>query len=84
MRDPCVTWYIHIFRSHARDDEKPHQCSICGRGFLSPHSLREHIMVVHEKLRPFKCRYECGMTMSCIGNRNKHEKNRHGAIFGKT
>ena len=83
MRDPCVTWYIHIFRSHARDDEKPHQCSICGRGFLSPHSLREHIMVVHEKLRPFKCRYECGMTMSCIGNRNKHEKNRHGAIFGK-
>ena len=74
---------VHIFRSHARDDEKPHQCSICGRGFLSPHSLREHIMVVHEKLRPFKCRYECGMTMSCIGNRNKHEKNRHGAIFGK-
>ena len=72
-----------ICRSHARDDEKPHQCSICGRGFLSPHSLREHIMVVHEKLRPFKCRYECGMTMSCIGNRNKHEKNRHGAIFGK-
>lgn len=47
----------HIQKKHDRyacDKCRPHQCSICGRGFARKDGLARH-EIVHTKARPFSC-----------------------------
>ena len=38
-------------------------------------------MSVHDKARPFLCRFGCGAATSDKGNRKKHEVTKHGKSF---
>ena len=68
----------HISISHTEDDQKRVQCQDCGKGFARKDYLDKHIMNVHLKLRPHKCRYEgCDMSYNDYSNRNQHEKRTH-------
>jgi len=73
----------HMLRLHTKDEDKPHRCSDCGKGFDSALSLESHRMSVHLKLRPYKCRYGCAFAYNDNSNRNAHEKKTHGSIFQK-
>ena len=39
-------WKTH-YLSHVSDDQKPHQCKICNRGFIKPGQLSKHMEKVH-------------------------------------
>ncbi|XP_066915827.1 zinc finger protein 236-like isoform X13 [Clytia hemisphaerica] len=39
-------WKTH-YLSHVSDDQKPHQCKICNRGFIKPGLLTKHMEKVH-------------------------------------
>ena len=71
----------HIERSHTKDELKKHQCQHCEKGFISNRSLDAHIMNVHLKLRPYKCRYGCEFGYNDPANRNSHERKKHGKLF---
>ena len=63
----------HISISHTEDDQKRVQCQDCGKGFARKDYLDKHIMNVHLKLRPHKCRYEgCDMSYNDYSNRDQH------------
>jgi len=71
----------HMIRKHMPDSEKPHQCSICQKGFSGRKSLRDHTVNVHTKTRPYPCRYGCDIAYNDNSNRNQHEKRKHGKLF---
>ena len=70
----------HVSSIHTPDEEKPHRCTVCGRGFGRPDKLHAHVKVVHENIKDVLCRHGCGARFSCSGNRNLHEKNKHGGV----
>ena len=72
---------IHIKTMHIPDNEKKVVCSECGKGCGNKYSLEKHMMNVHLKLRPYKCRYGCDIAYNDSSNRNCHEKKKHGGIF---
>ncbi|XP_066915826.1 zinc finger protein 236-like isoform X12 [Clytia hemisphaerica] len=39
-------WKTH-YLSHVSDDQKPHQCKICNRGFIKPGLLSKHMEKMH-------------------------------------
>ena len=45
--------------------------------------LDRHMMNVHLKLRPYKCRYGlgCEFAYNDKGNRDAHERKKHGKVF---
>merc|ERR1712079_567590 len=47
----------HMKQVHTPDDQQPHQCQDCGKGFIDKLNLKNHRMNVHLKLRPYNCRY---------------------------
>merc|ERR1712062_908760 len=57
------------------------KCEACGKGFNDKCRLGKHMMNVHLKLRPYKCRYGCEFGYNDVSNRNSHERNKHGKIF---
>ena len=71
----------HFIRVHTPDELKKHQCQDCGKGFHQKTGLEIHIMNVHLKLRPYKCRYGCDISYNDASNRRAHEKKTHGKIF---
>ena len=73
----------HIMSIHKSDEERKFQCSKCGKGFALKNGLEKHDMNVHLKLRPYECRYGCEFRYNDSGNRNAHEKKKHGKLFGK-
>jgi len=76
---------IKNFKRHvaAHNDIWLHKCSHCSKGFNNKQSMDHHIMSVHLKLRPYKCRYGCEFAYNDSSNRNQHEKKKHGALFTK-
>ena len=73
---------LHMRRMHSKDDEKAFRCTICEKGFIDNGLLEAHKMNVHIKSRPYNCRYGCeDKRYNDLGNRNSHEKKRHGGLF---
>lgn len=71
----------HMLRKHTPESEWPFGCEHCERRFVKKVFLRDHIIQVHLKTRPYKCRYGCGQGYNDHSSRCKHEKGSHGAIF---
>ena len=42
-----ANWRTHFLSVHVSNDEKPHKCKICSKGFIKPYLLAKH-MKVHE------------------------------------
>ena len=72
---------LHMKQAHTPDDQQPHQCQDCGKGFFEIRHLEKHRMNVHLKLRPYNCRYGCDIAYNDTSNRNQHEKKTHGKLF---
>ena len=71
----------HIKAVHTENDKKKYQCEFCWKGFRDKRSIDVHKQSVHLNLRPYNCRYECGVAYNDPSNRRQHEKKVHGALF---
>ena len=71
----------HFRTAHTKESEKKYQCQQCEKGFIDITSLSVHMISVHSDKKPFTCRYSCGFAASDPGNRNKHEKGKHGEKY---
>jgi len=71
----------HILISHTPDELKEFQCKHCGKGFIRKKTLDQHMMNMHLKLRPYKCRYGCDISYNDQSNRNQHERRQHGKAW---
>ena len=51
--------------------------------FCNKMEMQDHQMNVHLKMRPYKCRYRCidNIGYNDLGNRNSHERKKHGGVF---
>ena len=67
---------------HMEDTQKKFICTHCGKGFEFKNKLDGHIMNMHLKLRPYKCRYGCADAYNDKSNLAAHEKKKHGGYFG--
>jgi len=68
---------------HIPDEQRNFVCNIddCRKGFTIKSSLNKHLMNVHSKLRPYKCRYGCIFAYNDKSNRDAHERKKHGKLF---
>eukprot|EP00095_Tigriopus_kingsejongensis_P000654 maker-scaffold1335_size46909-snap-gene-0.14 protein:Tk00654 transcript:maker-scaffold1335_size46909-snap-gene-0.14-mRNA-1 annotation:"zinc finger protein 37-like" len=74
----------HWIQSHGSDDMRPFKCGLCHKSFGEKPKLKYHVMNMHIKSRPYKCRKEgCSSTFNYCGNLYAHEKKLHGSILGK-
>ena len=71
----------HMLNVHTEDSKKSRQCQYCGKGFLDQQKLDRHVMSMHLKLKPYKCRYGCDIAYNDYSNRNHHERKKHGGLF---
>jgi ribosomal protein L37AE/L43A len=71
----------HTLIMHQKDEDKPHRCEDCGKGFVGSNALKTHKMNVHIKARPYACRYGCGAAYNDSSNRGHHERKKHGGNF---
>ena len=71
---------FHIETSHKSDIDKRFKCDQCSKGFFGKTQLNAHIMNVHLKLRPFKCRHGCDQAYNDRSNLVQHEKRAHGVL----
>ena len=72
----------HMAVMHTSDEKKKFQCQICGKGFLSRTTLEKHVVNVHTKTYPYKCRYEgCDAKYNDVSNQFCHERKKHGGLF---
>ena len=55
------------------------ECSICGRRFPTPATLRNHIESVHMKMKTFSCEL-CGKSFSKKGGLKIHMEAMHGDL----
>lgn len=77
---------VHINNTHMDDSEKKFRCEFCEKGFTSNMNLQSHMMNVHIKSRPHRCRYDGCENIpgyNDISNRNSHEKKKHGKLFSQ-
>jgi len=63
-------------RRTASKETPKHYCSLCRIEFCQRSNLLRHIAVVHEKKRPFKCKY-CDIYFTNKENRTRHERTLH-------
>ena len=69
----------HMFKSHPTGDEEfPHNCDVCGKGFFDRNVLKVHYNI-HTGEKPFKCKY-CGLGFAHPRNRRAHEQSIHHGI----
>ena len=68
-------------QKHQTEEDKKFICEHCDKRFFNVHLLNKHIMNVHLKLRPYKCRYGCEFAYNDVSNRAAHEKKTHGKLF---
>ena len=73
----------HLRTIHTSESDKKYQCDQCGKGFIDKTRLSTHKLSVHTDKKPFPCRFKCGYACSDAGNRNKHEKSKHGGLGGQ-
>ena len=65
----------HVLVHHTSDSEKPFQCDICQKGFVTRAVLKDH-MNTHSGDRPYKCEF-CSKTTANSANCNKHMRESH-------
>lgn len=61
-------------------DTKPHtefRCSMCERKFVQKGRLFNHVRVVHERQRAYKCPHRCGQTFGAKGDLTRHVRSIH-------
>ena len=56
--------------------EKHLACEQCGKSFFRDRELKEHIISIHDKIKPFICEL-CGFKTAKIDNLNIHRKKSH-------
>ena len=73
----------HLDSVHTSDDKKKEKCDQCPKGFKDKNQLKVHLINVHLKTRPYRCRYDCigNIGYNDLSNRNSHEKKKHGQLF---
>ena len=72
----------HIKAMHTSDEQKKFQCQDCGKGFLLRSILEKHVVNVHTKTYPYRCRYAgCDAKYNDKSNQLCHEKKKHGGLF---
>ena len=71
----------HIKEQHGDPMLLDFKCEVCEKGFFTKCRLKKHMMNVHLKLRPYKCRYGCEFGYNDFSNRNAHERKKHGKAF---
>ncbi len=65
----------HINTNHTEDSQRPHICSVCGKGFAVVQRLNDH-MNIHTGARPHVCKF-CGKGFASVGNKSMHERSSH-------
>jgi hypothetical protein len=60
------------------NDERGHQCPICGKSFRSSSHLRNHTRAVHTKERIFQCP-KCPRSFATHWQSKSHQKSNHGS-----
>jgi len=75
--------FVHMRDVHTDDSEQKFRCDQCSKGFGEIFKLKSHMMSVHLKTRPYKCRFGCtdNIGYNDLSNRNSHEKKKHGRLF---
>ena len=64
---------MHMATMHTKNENKKFHCQICGKGFPVKSRLTEHL-AIHSDIKPYSCRFNCGLAFANSGNRNKHEQ----------
>jgi len=70
-----VHFKAHVLTHHSTEDQKPHQCTICQKGFVTKMTLKDH-MNTHTGERPYQCKF-CTKTSANNANCNKHMRESH-------
>ena len=65
----------HIGQKHTEHANRKYQCSLCGKGFLEPRRLQDH-MNTHTGAKPYMCNY-CGAAFASQGTWRMHERTVH-------
>eukprot|EP00088_Acartia_fossae_P035565 TRINITY_DN36672_c0_g1_i3.p1 TRINITY_DN36672_c0_g1~~TRINITY_DN36672_c0_g1_i3.p1 ORF type:complete len:638 (-),score=94.11 TRINITY_DN36672_c0_g1_i3:169-2082(-) len=71
----------HMKNMHQPKELLKYKCQFCDRAFQWAQDIKKHVMNVHLKERPYKCRFGCEVAYNDSSNRNQHEKRKHGGIF---
>ena len=66
----------HIQAQHTPDNEKKYKCDVCGKGFISKQSFKDH-QNVHTGEKPYKCKY-CSSCFASFGTYAMHERGHVG------
>ena len=72
---------VHMRNQHVSDDKARYKCEYCQKGFMDKPLMEKHIMNVHIRAQPYKCRYGCENAYNDKSNRAAHERRRHGSCF---
>ena len=68
-----------VFKKKPKKIKERKFCEFCGKTFKIQCLLKEHIMVVHEKSKEYKC-FQCNSVFRSGGNLTKHVRNVHEGI----
>ena len=67
----------HMKQKHTSNEDKPHKCEVCGKGFVQKRFRDEHINV-HTGAKPFKCKYCSSAAYASYGTLRMHERSHLG------
>ena len=65
----------HKLVHHTSDSDKPFQCTVCMKGFVTKAVLKDH-MNIHSGDRPYQCKF-CSKATANSANCNKHMRESH-------
>lgn len=63
---------FHVHQNHRAHEDRRHRCHLCGKGFIYPHKLQEHLNT-HTGDKPFKCKF-CNAAFASSSNKRMHER----------
>lgn len=73
----------HISAVHGTDEDRPYKCGPCDKTFVVKPTLKQHVLNLHLKTRPFLCRSPgCAANFNHLANLYAHERKLHGQNFG--
>ena len=58
------------------DDEKPHKCAFCGKGFSKTNHLKSHVAQIHEDKKPWECKF-CDFKSNVKRHMTEHIEQAH-------
>ena len=53
-----------------------YSCDVCGKKFYNWSNKNQH-MILHTGLKPYECRWKCGLNFASYAGRMKHERITH-------